>query len=75
MLEARGFGLKRVQSGGFILINGESEEPLAQFETIEKLGAVLGLWGLPLPDPERPDHDVATGLDTPETAAVRERMK
>lgn len=75
MLEARGFGVKKVQSGGFILIDGESEKPIGQFETIEKLGAVLGLWGLPLPNPEQPDHDVATGLDTPETAAIREKIK
>ena len=74
-LEERGFGLKKSQSGEFTLVNGETEEPIAQFKTIEQVGAVLGLWGTPMIDPEHPDRDVLSGRDTPETAAVREKMK
>lgn len=88
-LEARGYGVKKLQGGGFLVINGETEKPICEFETIEQLGRVFGLWGEDIPDAvtdyadeilattgkwmKPPDRDPKTGLDTPETAAIRER--
>ena len=90
-LEAAGYGLKKLQGGGFLVINGETEEVLAQFDDIERLGQVFGLWGEDVSDaliehseavlertgkwPKPPDKDPQTGKDTPETAAVREKIK
>ncbi len=90
MLERRGFGLKKLQGGGYIVINGETEDALAKFEDIEILGQAFGLWGADTPEEmlaeedeilrnggpwkHPPDRDPETGLDTPETAAVREKL-
>lgn len=71
-LEAAGYGLKKLQGGGFLLIDGETEETLAEFETIEELGLACGLWG---EDATEGDRDPETGRDTPETAAIREKVK
>lgn len=81
LLEEAGYGLKKKQDA-FLVIDGESEEVLAEFESIEQVGKAFGFWGNDVPDTETenagqwqkpPDRD-ETGTDTPETAAVREKL-
>lgn len=75
MLERRGLGLKKLQSGGFIVIDGENEEKLAEFKTIEELGPAYGLWGYQIPNEEHPSKDAVTGMQTPHEAALVESLK
>ena len=88
-LEAAGYGLKKLQSGGYLVIDGQTEKPIAEFDDIDQVGQVFGFWGEDNPDAvtdytdkvlaetgkwlKPPDRDPKTGLDTPETAAIRER--
>lgn len=44
-LEGRGYALKKQQSGGFLLLNGETEDVLAEFPDIETVGQKMALWG------------------------------
>jgi len=90
-LEDAGYFMKRQQDGTYIVGNAETEEPLVRFQSIERLGQFFGLWGNPIPDAvtdyaeeildktghwmRPPARDPLTGLDTPETAAVRENIK
>ena len=72
ILEASGFGLKKTQDGKYYVLDGETEELLAEFEDIESLGIAFNLWS-----PSNNglfERDKETGLDTPELAAVRERV-
>lgn len=90
-LEKAGYGLKKLQSGEYLVIDGETEKTLAKFKNIEQVGQCFGLWGGEIPDEvvdwteevldktgkwiKPPDTDPFTGRDTPEAAAVREKVK
>ncbi len=89
-LEKAGYGLKKLQDGSFIVIYGDTEEVIVKFKDIEDAGRTFGLWGHDLPEtaykdaeatvratgkwPMPPSKDPLTGLDTPETAAIREKI-
>ena len=88
-LEAVGYGLKEKQNGNFLVVNGETEVPFVECENIEQVGRIFGLWGEDTDDSVLtyaklikqqagkpiiiPDRD-ASGKDTPETAAIREKI-
>ena len=71
------------------MIDGKTEDVLAEFQTIEQLGQTFNLWGQDFSTraineseesasetgiwQKLPDRDPRNGLDTPETAAIRER--
>lgn len=90
-LEAAGYFVKHQQDGTYIVGNAETEKPLVKFQSIERLGQFFGLWGNAIPDAledyadeildktghwkKPPDKDPLTGLDTPSTAALREKLK
>ena len=82
-LEAAGYALTEAENVAYLLQNAKTQETIAQFESIEQLGKVMGLWGedadqAAAPKPGRwipPSRDTKTGLDTPDLAAVREKMK
>ena len=89
-LEKAGYGMKRLQDGTYIVFYGDTEEPIVQFKDIEEVGQLFGLWGEDIPEAvtdwtedvlaktghwlKPPDKDPLSGLDTPETAAVREKL-
>lgn len=82
-LEAAGYALTEAENGAFLLLNAKTRETIAQFESIERLGMVMGLWGedadqAAAPKLGRwipPSRDAKTGLDSPELAAVREKAR
>lgn len=74
-LEKAGYELRQ-REGSFLVLNAKSQKPLAQFESIEDLGKIFGLWGDDLPatpDYSGPPGRDSQGRDTPELAAVREK--
>lgn len=77
-LEAAGYGMKHLEDGSFIVFSPKSGKTLAQFEDIIQLGQVFGLWGEDgsSDDPiDPPARDPKTGKDSPDLAAVREKLK
>jgi len=75
-LKAAGYSLK--QENGCITVFGKTGKAIAEFEDIVRLGQVFGLWGSDVMCDDStvpPARDPATGKDSPELAAVREKMK
>ena len=74
-LEKAGYSLK--QENGCITVFGKTGKAIAEFEDIVRLGQVFGLWGSDVMCDDStvpPARDPAAGKDSPELAAVREKM-